>query len=194
MAGVCPLPLSCQPHLLLTHHLFLLVLYLCCQARGRVPGRTGVWVGERKLGAIGVRVTGGVTSHGVALNVGPDLTWYRHIIPCGNPDKEVTSLAAELGRARSTGMQQQAMAAGGIVDAGGSIAGAGQGLTSSQAAAGGGSMGEPCGLDMSTAEGVLVESLARHLGHPSWCGVTPQQLMDAVGWSQAGGEQQAAGR
>lgn len=68
------------------------------QARGRVPGKTGVWVAERKLGAVGVRITHGISSHGIALNVTTDLSAYKHIVPCGTPDKEVTSLLRELQR------------------------------------------------------------------------------------------------
>jgi lipoyl(octanoyl) transferase len=65
---------------------------------GRVDGLTGTWVsGERKLAAIGVRVRRGVTTHGLALNVNTDLRWFSEMIPCGIPDKEVTSLQRELG-------------------------------------------------------------------------------------------------
>lgn len=64
--------------------------------------RTGVWIrdakGDRKLAAIGIRVAKGVTMHGFALNVNPDLSWFNRIIPCGIPDVEVTSLSVELGR------------------------------------------------------------------------------------------------
>ncbi|MCH7837576.1 MAG: lipoyl(octanoyl) transferase LipB [Chloroflexi bacterium] len=62
----------------------------------RVPGRTGVWVGEAKIAAIGVRVSRGVTSHGFALNVDPDLDYFAKIIPCGLPDADVTSMAEML--------------------------------------------------------------------------------------------------
>jgi lipoyl(octanoyl) transferase len=58
----------------------------------------GVWVeGRRKLAAIGVRVRRGVTTHGLALNVNTDLKWFAEMIPCGIADKEVTTLARELG-------------------------------------------------------------------------------------------------
>lgn len=60
----------------------------------RRDGYPGVWVGHDKLGAIGVRITLGVTKHGVALNVDPDLSHYDGIIPCGITDGGVTSLAA----------------------------------------------------------------------------------------------------
>lgn len=60
-------------------------------------GRTGVWVGERKIGAIGVRISGGVASHGLALNVNTDLEYFRYCVPCGLPDVEVTSIQKELG-------------------------------------------------------------------------------------------------
>jgi lipoyl(octanoyl) transferase len=64
----------------------------------RLPGHPGIWVdGERKLAAIGVRVKRGVTTHGLALNVTTDLRWFDEVIPCGIPDKAVTSLARELG-------------------------------------------------------------------------------------------------
>lgn len=68
-------------------------------AAERLDGLTGVWVaGRRKLAAIGVRVRRCVTTHGLALNVNTELRWFAEMIPCGIPDKEVTSLAAELGR------------------------------------------------------------------------------------------------
>jgi lipoyl(octanoyl) transferase len=66
----------------------------------RLEGHPGIWVdGERKLAAIGVRVKRGVTTHGLALNVNTDLRWFDEMIPCGIPDKEVTSLARETGAA-----------------------------------------------------------------------------------------------
>jgi lipoyl(octanoyl) transferase len=67
--------------------------------RGEVrEGRVGIWVadgnGESKIGAIGVRVSRGVTWHGMALNVNPDLSHYAGIVPCGIREHGVTSLAA----------------------------------------------------------------------------------------------------
>ena len=56
---------------------------------------TGVWVGDAKVAAIGVRVSRGVTMHGFALNVNPDLTYFNHIVPCGMPDASVTSIAEQ---------------------------------------------------------------------------------------------------
>ena len=74
-------------------------------ATTRVEGRSGVWVvdekGERKIAAIGIRVARGVTMHGFALNVEPDLSPFEAIIPCGIEDAAVTSLAIELGRSIS---------------------------------------------------------------------------------------------
>ncbi|WP_300014053.1 lipoyl(octanoyl) transferase LipB [Pseudonocardia sp.] len=73
-------------------------------AAGRVDGRSGVWLPaddrgpERKLGAIGVRVQGGVTLHGFALNCDPDLAAFDRIVPCGIADAGVSSLSVELGR------------------------------------------------------------------------------------------------
>lgn len=59
---------------------------------------TGVWVGDAKIAAIGVRVSRSVTMHGFALNVSPNLSFFDHIVPCGMPDVTVTSMARELNR------------------------------------------------------------------------------------------------
>ena len=68
----------------------------------RVDGRSGVWIcddrGERKIAAIGIRVAKGVTMHGFALNVNPNLEAFGQIVPCGISDAAVTSLQLELGR------------------------------------------------------------------------------------------------
>ena len=64
--------------------------------------RSGVWIrdaqGDRKIAAIGMRVAKGVTMHGFALNVNPDLSAYSRIVPCGLSDAGVTSMAQELDR------------------------------------------------------------------------------------------------
>ncbi len=75
---------------------------------GRVEGRSGVWLPAgivdgallpaRKIAAIGIRVTQGVTMHGVALNCNNTMEYYEHIVPCGLADAGVTTLSAELGR------------------------------------------------------------------------------------------------
>jgi lipoyl(octanoyl) transferase len=72
----------------------------------RVPGRSGVWLEadpsagrpERKIAAIGIRVSRGVTMHGFALNCDVDLSWYERFVPCGIADAGVTTLSEELGR------------------------------------------------------------------------------------------------
>ena len=76
----------------------------------RVPGRSGVWLQatpatdtaparpERKIAAIGIRVSRGVTMHGFALNCDVDLSWYDRFVPCGIADAGVTTLSEELGR------------------------------------------------------------------------------------------------
>ena len=73
-------------------------------ATARVPGRSGVWLEagaerpERKIAAIGIRVSRGVTMHGFALNCDVDLAWYDRFVPCGIADAGVTTLSEELGR------------------------------------------------------------------------------------------------
>jgi lipoate-protein ligase B len=65
---------------------------------GQRDGRyTGVWVGDEKVAAIGVKVSVGVTSHGFALNVDPDFTHWAGIVPCGIQGRGITSLAKLLG-------------------------------------------------------------------------------------------------
>lgn len=71
---------------------------------GRIDGRSGVWIpGEspsqhRKIAALGIRITRGVTMHGLALNCNNTLEYYQYVIPCGISDAGVTTLSAELGR------------------------------------------------------------------------------------------------
>ena len=73
-----------------------------CMKADRYCGRSGVWIrdgkSDRKIAAIGLRVAKGVTMHGFALNVNPDLSAYEKIVPCGITGAKVTSLTAELGR------------------------------------------------------------------------------------------------
>jgi lipoyl(octanoyl) transferase len=70
----------------------------------QVKGRSGVWVAadergpDRKVAAIGIRVSEGVTMHGFALNCDCDLAWFDRIVPCGITDAEVTTISRELGR------------------------------------------------------------------------------------------------
>lgn len=65
---------------------------------GRIDGLTGVWVGEEKICAMGIRSSRWVTMHGFALNVNTDLSYFNHIVPCGIQDKAVTSLQKLLGK------------------------------------------------------------------------------------------------
>ena len=64
----------------------------------RVPGRSGCWVADEKIGAIGVRIARWVTSHGLAFNVDVDLAPFELIVPCGIAEHGVTSLCRLLGR------------------------------------------------------------------------------------------------
>ncbi|CAN4080059.1 unnamed protein product [Withania somnifera] len=77
----------------------LTMIELACMygVKARVGQRceTGVWVEDRKIGAIGVRISSGITSHGLAFNMDPDLNYFKHIVPCGITDKGVTSLKKE---------------------------------------------------------------------------------------------------
>src|SRR3954453_4455318 len=68
---------------------------------GTVEGRTGSWVEDRKIGSIGVHVSPGVTSHGLAINVNNDLQPFEWVVPCGIEGCRVTSLGRELGAAQA---------------------------------------------------------------------------------------------
>ena len=70
-------------------------------AAARDPEHTGVWVGRNKIGAIGVKITRGITMHGFAFNVATDLSMFEGIVPCGIQGRWVTSALAETGIRRS---------------------------------------------------------------------------------------------
>ncbi len=78
------------------------VIILTCREYGieteRNPKYTGVWIGERKIAAIGIKVNRWITMHGFAFNINTDLSYFEGIIPCGIKDKDVTSLQHELGK------------------------------------------------------------------------------------------------
>ena len=70
--------------------------------RGESEGRpTGVWVGDTKIAAIGVKISRGVSMHGFALNVSTDIGYFDHLVPCGIPGGSVTSMTLELGQSVS---------------------------------------------------------------------------------------------
>ena len=81
----------------------------------RDPEHTGVWVGPNKLGAIGVKITRGITMHGFAFNVTTDLSMFEGIVPCGLADRWVTSIQAETGT-RSSVKEVAAIAANHVAD------------------------------------------------------------------------------
>ncbi len=63
-----------------------------------IPGKTGVWIGSRKIASIGIAVRRWISYHGFALNVDNDLSAFEAIVPCGLPDVTMTSMTRELGR------------------------------------------------------------------------------------------------
>ena len=75
----------------------------------QVEGLTGVWVGDAKIAAIGVKISRGVAYHGFAINVNTDLSYFDHIVPCGISDRPVTSLAKVLGEAVDMDMVQYSL-------------------------------------------------------------------------------------
>ena len=85
---------------------------------GRIAGRPGVWVNGAKLGAIGVRVQGGVATHGFALNVSTDLSRFDAIVPCGLAGISVTSVQREFGYAPAMAAVEESLLAafGGLFD------------------------------------------------------------------------------
>lgn len=77
----------------------------------RVPQKTGVWVADRKIASIGVRFSRWISSHGFALNVTSDLSYFSHIVPCGMPAVTMTSVAQEFSALRNVRTEPESSAA-----------------------------------------------------------------------------------
>jgi len=99
-----PSPLDVVAHVRRLEEVMIRVCADLGVTAGRIEGRSGVWIDadelrpDRKIGAIGIRVSQSVTMHGFALNCDCDLSWAQVIVPCGIADAGVTSLSQELGR------------------------------------------------------------------------------------------------
>jgi lipoate-protein ligase B len=91
-------------------------LAACGIASGRVAGRPGVWAGGAKVASIGVRVRGGVTTHGFSLNVENDLHWFDAIVPCGLIGARVTSVARLLNTGRRADGQNRRLSVASLAD------------------------------------------------------------------------------
>lgn len=76
----------------------------------RVPQKTGVWVADRKIASIGVRFSRWISSHGFALNVTTDLSYFSHIVPCGMPAVTMTSVSQELSVAQEISVARETFA------------------------------------------------------------------------------------
>ena len=81
-------------------HIEKTIIHLCKKygITARTTEDTGVWVGNRKICAVGIHASRYITTHGLALNCDVDLSWFQHIVPCGLEGKEVTSLSKELAK------------------------------------------------------------------------------------------------
>lgn len=79
-------------------HMEKTIIDLCKKydIKAQTTADTGVWVEDRKICAIGIHASRYITTHGLALNCNADLSWFKHIVPCGLEGKEVTSLSKEL--------------------------------------------------------------------------------------------------